>query len=39
MHAVKRVGERSTQDPGLSRTIEEISGRLRSVEMDRDRTD
>jgi chromosomal replication initiator protein len=39
MHAVKRVDERSTADPGLSRTLEELSGRLRSPELDRDRTD
>jgi chromosomal replication initiator protein len=30
MHAVKRVGERSTSDPALSRTLDEISRRLRA---------
>ena len=32
LHAVKRVGERSTEDPGLSRALEEISIHLRSTE-------
>jgi len=39
MHAIRRVDERSTEDSGLSRALEELSGRLRSPEKDRDRTD
>jgi chromosomal replication initiator protein len=39
LHAIRRVERSALEDAGLSRTVEELSSRLRSGEMDRDRTD
>ncbi|HEX2359147.1 MAG TPA: chromosomal replication initiator protein DnaA [Solirubrobacterales bacterium] len=39
MHAIRRISERSTEDPALARTLEELGDRFRPTEMDRDRTD
>jgi chromosomal replication initiator protein len=39
IHAIRRVSQRSTEDPALARTLEELTTRLRPPAMDRDRTD
>jgi len=39
LHAIRKVESRALRDPALSRTLEELSGELRSSQKDRDRTD
>jgi chromosomal replication initiator protein len=39
IHAIRRVEERTTEDPGLARQLESLSVSLRQEEIDRDRTD